>query len=166
MRLKVPLETIFNQLNNALDTLSGAQYSQPVLSLSNATIGQHTRHIIELFQELLKGYPKGIVNYDDRRRDLLLEHDISMARGAIVAILAQLFEVDKPLQLKGNYLNDQVSELSVDSTYYREVIYNLEHAIHHMAYIRIAMNELGNIQIPPAFGVAASTNRFRKVCVQ
>ncbi len=166
MLLKRPLETTLNQLNNALDQLSGEQYSQPVLALNNATIGQHTRHIIELFLELQKGYANGIVNYDKRRRDMLLEHDISMACSAIANILVHIFEEDKPLQLKGNYVNDQVAELLVNSTYYREVIYNLEHAIHHMAYIRIAMNELGNIQIPPEFGVAASTNRFSKVCVQ
>ena len=60
----------------------------------------------------------------------------------------------------------KAAELSVNSTYFSEIIYNLEHTIHHMAYIRIAINELGSIKLPAEFGVAASTNRFRKVCVQ
>ena len=59
------------------------------------------RHIIELFQELQKGYENGIVNYDNRQRDMLLENDISMARSAIADILKQLFEEDKPLLLEG-----------------------------------------------------------------
>jgi len=44
----------------------------------------------------------------------------------------------------------------------RELVYNIEHAIHHMAIIRIAIeNEFDSVSIDKHFGVAYSTIRFR-----
>ena len=50
----------------------------------------------------------------------------------------------------------------------RELTYNNEHAIHHMAILRIAlMQESMNVSISENFGVANSTIKYREaVCVQ
>jgi hypothetical protein len=56
--------------------------------------------------------------------------------------------------------------MDVSTNYYREVIYNLEHTIHHMALIRVGINELGNIDLPKDFGVAPSTIKYKQLCVQ
>jgi hypothetical protein len=45
------------------------------ISLSSATIGEHTRHVIEMFQCLLNNYESGVVNYDERARDIVLQTD-------------------------------------------------------------------------------------------
>jgi len=43
-----------------------------------------------------------------------------------------------------------------------ELVYNIEHAIHHMAIIRIAVEkELPSIKLDKYFGLACSTIRFR-----
>jgi hypothetical protein len=39
-----------------MQQLSNAEYAKPYLSLSSATIGEHTRHVIEMFQCLLNNY--------------------------------------------------------------------------------------------------------------
>jgi hypothetical protein len=44
--------------------LSQTEYSNSCAELSNATIGEHTRHIIEMFQCLENQYDLGVVNYD------------------------------------------------------------------------------------------------------
>jgi len=45
----------------------------------------------------------------------------------------------------------------------RELAYNIEHAIHHMAIIKIGINEVSPyILLPSAFGVASSTIRHLK----
>jgi hypothetical protein len=47
-----------NELNHLLRQLSEKEYSNPCLELSNATIGEHIRHIIEMFQCLENQYEK------------------------------------------------------------------------------------------------------------
>ena len=52
------------------------------------------------------------------------------------------------------------------SNYYREVMYNLEHAIHHHALIKIGIQQFTAIELPESFGVAPSTMQYRKACAQ
>ena len=75
MLLKHPIQNVFVQLSESLNQLSDGEYIQPSTILFNATIGQHVRHIIELFLCLEKGYEEGIVNYEKRKSDYRIETD-------------------------------------------------------------------------------------------
>lgn len=57
-------------------------------------------------------------------------------------------------------------EVRIESNYFRELLYNLEHCIHHQALIKVAVLQLDYLQIDPDFGVARSTLEYRKQCVQ
>jgi hypothetical protein len=63
MKIKKAVKNVFVQLSESLKHLSDEEYSRPSAVLFSATIGQHVRHIIELFIELDKGYKSGCVNY-------------------------------------------------------------------------------------------------------
>lgn len=67
MMLKQPLQHVFAQISETLSQLIDAEYIQPSKILSAATIGQHVRHIIELFQCLETGYEEGIINYEKEK---------------------------------------------------------------------------------------------------
>ena len=69
----------FVQLSQSLSQLNNEQYTRPSVILFNATIGQHVRHIIELFTCLETGYETGVVNYEKRKRDHLIENDKELA---------------------------------------------------------------------------------------
>ena len=69
MQLQKAIQNVFLQLDVSLQELTPQQYIQPSKTLFNATIGQHVRHIIELFVCLEEGYERGLVTYDKRRRD-------------------------------------------------------------------------------------------------
>ena len=131
--------------------------------LSNATIGEHMRHIIELFGCLLENYDYGLINYDDRKRDLLLQTDKNEAIAIIEKYLLELDKPNKPLSLTHNCFSP--IEL-LQTNYFRELIYNLEHSIHHQALIKVALHSLPHIKIPNSFGVAPSTLEYRKQCAQ
>jgi hypothetical protein len=136
-------------------------YIQPSPMLSQSTIGQHVRHIVELYQGLLAGYGSGQISYDDRKRDRTIETDKAAAEKTIAYIAAQLPKPNIPLQISGE-LNGQ--SYCIQSNYEREVLYNLEHAIHHMALIKVAVIEMTAIELPKEFGVAPATLQYRAQC--
>jgi hypothetical protein len=139
------------------------RYNNPCEALSNATIGQHSRHIIELYQCLLKGYASGKINYDDRKRNALYENDATAAIAVIKEIQEKLEQPDKQVNI---FCGTNDNSVCIESNYYREVLYNLEHCIHHQALIKVALLTIKNIDIDGGFGVAPSTLQHRAECAQ
>ncbi len=162
--------SIFNKSNNALseiisllEQLPGQEnYTAPCHELSQATIGQHTRHVIELYQCLLAGYEGGVVNYDDRKRNKLYENSKEEAIAVIKEIQSGLVRPDKTLHV----VCGAEEPVTIASNYNREVLYNLEHCIHHQALIRVALIASDTVPVSDEFGVAPSTIQYRKQCAQ
>ena len=137
----------------------GGAYTEPCDALSNATIGQHTRHIIEFYHCLLEGYEKGCFSYDNRRRETQIETDAAYAEALMYRIINELDKPNKSLcftyLLRGE--NHEVL-----TSYEREIIYSLDHCIHHQALIRVAVLSLTGNQLPESFGVAPATMAYRE----
>ena len=166
MQFRKVIENVFFQLTDSLEQLSPAEYSQSSKILFNASIGQHVRHIIELYVCLYNGYETGTVNYEKRKRDVRIETDKDFAIELMQMICNNIEKVDKDLLLESNYDEQSTDEINVATNYYRELLYNLEHTVHHMALIRVGINEVSTINIPEGFGVATSTIKYRKTCAQ
>ena len=166
MQLQQAVNNVFVQLSATLDQLSQEQYVQPCQSLLNATIGQHVRHIIELFQCLEIGYDEGLVNYEKRKRDAVIESSKDFANNLLREVHQGLDRPNKVLNLEACYEEDSSNPIIIATNFYREIAYNLEHTIHHMALIRVGINEVAEIELPAEFGVASSTIKFRKECAQ
>jgi hypothetical protein len=166
MQLQQAVNNIFVQLADSLNQLSQEEYSQPCKTLFNNTIGQHVRHIIELFQCLEKGYESGVVNYEKRKRDTAIEADKELASRLLLEIHGALSKENKALTLEASYDDHTTEPILFDTNYNREIAYNLEHTIHHMALIRVGINEISSIELPEDFGVASSTVKYRKQCAQ
>ncbi|HJS54890.1 MAG TPA: hypothetical protein VJ765_10110 [Chitinophagaceae bacterium] len=164
--LKKPIQHVFVQLSETLNQLSNEEYVRPSNILLNATIGQHVRHIIELFQCLEKGYDEGVVNYEKRKRDHQIEIDKELASSLLKEIYQNIGRTNKDIILEAEDYNDTMQIVSIPSNYYRELAYNLEHTIHHMALIRVGVNEVSPIMLPEEFGVAYSTVKYRQQCAQ
>jgi hypothetical protein len=154
---------ILNRLNSMLLQLSDEQYSSGCSQLGGASIGAHTRHIIELFQCLDSQYDSGNINYDSRARNKQLEQRVKKASDAIQALKENLNKENKSLYLKQQLAE---AEVIVASNYERELLYNLEHCIHHEALIKVALREHNDIVVSEDFGVAASTIAYKKQCAQ
>lgn len=166
MQLQQAVNTVFVQLAESLAQISQQEYVQPCKTLFNNTIGQHVRHVIELFQCLEKGYEQGVVNYEKRKRDLAIETDKELASRLLREIHSGLGRNDKQLTLEATYEDHATEPLAIATNYYREVAYNLEHTIHHMALIRVGLTEVTSITLPENFGVASSTIKYKKQCAQ
>jgi len=133
--------------------------------LSHSSIGQHVRHIIELYTCLEDGYTNGTVNYEKRKRDHRIENDKTLALALLDNIAEGLAKGNKSLVLEAAYGLD-TEPVQFDTNYYREIAYNLEHTIHHMALIKVGIGEVSDMQVPGEFGVAPSTLQSRKACAQ
>ncbi|HNP33010.1 MAG TPA: DinB family protein [Flavobacterium sp.] len=157
------LNKALNELVSLLNQLSSDDFTSPCKALSNSTIGEHTRHIIEMFQCLENQYESGVVNYDKRNRDYRIQSDTNFALHCIADIKSQLLKEDKKLKLQ-QFIDCE--EILIDSNYFRELLYNLEHCIHHQALIKVAVLQFDHLQIDDNFGVARSTIEYRKQCAQ
>jgi hypothetical protein len=166
MHLQQAIRGVFGQLTHSLDLLTPAQYAHPGKLLSRSSIGQHVRHIIELFVCLEEGYAGGTVNYEKRRRDHRIETDKELAVSLLGNIAAGLNKANRQLRLEATYSDEQGELLQFDTNYYREIAYNLEHTIHHMALIKVGIGEISDMAVPETFGVAASTLKHKKACAQ
>ena len=151
-----------NELAGLLQQLSQSQYNAKIPELSGATIGEHTRHIIEMFQCLFNE-SDSTINYDSRQRDLLLQTDIETAIAALNEMGRKVPATNQPLTLI-QYINGE--EYRIASNTFRELLYNLEHAIHHEALIKVALTKWDNISVSADFGVARSTIEYRNQCAQ
>lgn len=155
------IQQTLTELSNLLAQLSSQDYSNPCPALSNSTIGEHTRHSIEMFQCLENQYELGVVNYDNRQRDYKIQTDPEFAKVAIQNVINNLRKVNKKIILQ-QIIDGE--ELNIESNYDRELLYNLEHCIHHQALIKVAVLQNENLQIDANFGVARSTIEYRKQC--
>ncbi len=166
MKFKTPISNILDQIANLLDQLTDVQYVQPIKVLSGSTLGQHIRHILEFLIELDKGYSKGIIDYDQRERNHNLETNKEFTKITILQIKDTLLKPNQDLLLQIDFINNAEYSIPVSTNYFRELVYNLEHAVHHMALIRIGVQAISEIELPHEFGVASSTIQFRKACAQ
>ncbi len=164
MQLQKAVRTVLTQLSDSLDQLSRDQYTRSCRSLSGNSIGRHVRHIIEMFQCLDEGYEQGVVDYDKRKRDEQLENHKVIAQRLLQDIVLRLNRMNKPLFLHMYYDELLLDPEIIESNYFREITYNLEHSIHHMALLRIGMLEMGGISLPDGYGVAFSTIKHNRKC--
>jgi len=157
---------ILDQLSSVIGQLTDTEFTHPSETLSNSSIGQHLRHTLEFFFCLEQGYEQGVINYDKRAHDKLIETDKEVALLAIDRIRQFIFKKtqDKSLLLEVGYDLNSDENVSVKTNYFRELTYNIEHAVHHMAIMKIGIREVApHTTISPDFGVAASTLRYREM---
>jgi uncharacterized damage-inducible protein DinB len=129
-----------------------------------AEVGPHLRHIIEHFQQLIKGLVLGSVNYDIRERELSLEQDVAVLRARIAGLilaLRALTSADMQATIEVFLLGrlDGSVQFSAPSTVFRELLFVISHATHHYALLTNLLRAHG-VVLPPCFGKAPATAQY------
>ncbi len=156
---------ILDQLKTTVEQILPQDFRRPSAALSESTIGQHLRHTLEFFLCLEKGIDVGIVNYDKRNHDVHMETDKDMAIEVIARVNTFIARTtqDQDLKLEMAYGRHSETEDIIFTNYFRELTYTIEHAIHHMALMKIGIREVAPyVNLPEHFGVAHSTVRFKE----
>ena len=149
-------------VQSILCQINDEDYSTSLKTLKGASIGKHIRHIVEFYECLLFNSADNIVNYDLRKRNLLLEENVKYTNDFITEIIDMLVKIENNsrILLMSKYQNQIVS---MESSIYREITYNIEHTVHHLAIISIAIPiHFDYINLSANFGYADSTIQYLK----
>jgi hypothetical protein len=157
-----------SQLQLLIKRLSDEQLAERLAILGGSSLGKHVRHILEFYICLCDSLETGKLNYDLRKRDKEMETSTKKCLHIITGILVTLdqYDTDFPMKLYADYsVSEENGKITLDTTFYRELLYNGEHIVHHLAIIRIGMASKENfIEIEENMGVAASTIRNKNIC--
>jgi len=155
------LKQQLKSLNDLLTSLSDEQYLFKSVHLGQSSIGAHTRHIIELLKCAIDGYEMGRIDYINRERNFGIQENKCLAQEILLQLMSQIFKEDKMLHLAVEGL-ESLPEFDISTTYLREIVYNTEHTVHHLALIKVALIEMNLDIVNPDFGMAYSTLKFNK----
>jgi hypothetical protein len=163
MEIKEACHNILEQVGGIIEQISNSDFVKPVQAFNGATIGQHFRHSLEFFQCLMSGYSLSEVSYDKREHDKDLESNKLLALDLINKIKLFIIhcDVSKHISLSVSYNPESDAEVSIDSNMAREITYNIEHIVHHMALVKIGIKEVcPQVSLPVEFGIAVSTIKY------
>lgn len=142
-------------------SLTPAQYTAKCTLLNGVSIAEHLRHSYEFYHCLMLALETKQLNYENRLRDRSIENDLNYA-------LERMQQLKENLGCKMNNCamelhSKESPDLIVQTSFERELVYCLDHAIHHQALIKIGLKEqeLSHL-VHQDFGVAYSTLRYRK----
>lgn len=161
MNLQTTAIQSLDELSMAFQHLNTDEYGQPLEILHGNSIGKHVRHVVEFFECLDLGNFELEVDYDDRKRNLFLETDAGYALDRIAEIQKAIVAYEeKMLTLKVDYGH---GKQNVCTTLFRELVYNIEHCVHHLAILKIGIEmHFPHVELHPELGVAYSTQQFQK----
>jgi len=157
--------TLLNQLEDSIRQASKDDFIKPSQILNNSSIGQHVRHTLEFFLCLIDAVPSKKLDYDKRKHDKYIEEDKELALSVLNSIREFIMNNHENfnLELTVNYDLENELNTTIGSNFYRELAYNIEHAIHHMALIKIGIQDVcPYVKVDSSFGVASSTIRYQK----
>jgi hypothetical protein len=165
----LPHQIVLENLKMVLLKIDANSFIQKNKMLSGGSIGEHFRHIVEFYQCCLSQKDSDEINYDLRPRNKCLEENLSLGIQTIDSILDTLKKLNdkEPRILKLATSNERLSELSgeIKTSLLRELVYCMDHCIHHQSLIKIALIEQNLIHfVDSSFGVAFSTQKYRKQC--
>ena len=161
---------ILAQGEDLLRALSAEAYIRRVPLAFNGCIGGHYRHCLDHFTSLLRGLDADEVDYDHRERDARIESKPDFALALTRQMRARLEALppgalDAPMKARCEVSYAHGDSPVTGSTFGREMVYAIAHAIHHYALISI-MARLMEVSLPEHFGVAPSTVAQQKATGQ
>lgn len=166
MNGKEGIANIVNQINSILSNIEDGLYSAPLAIYNGSSIGQHFRHIYDFFRCLAYGSTQQIVDYAQRERDLQIEQDPLFAMTAFSRELEVLLGLEEhtPVAVRGDFSTQQEAARPVyASSLGREITFVHDHAVHHLAIIKIGLQAAApDLLKDKNFGVAPSTVKFRQ----
>jgi choline dehydrogenase-like flavoprotein len=161
MNCKQGTAIIIGQMTDLLGRIADDTYAKSLLLFNGSSIGQHFRHIVDFYGCLTRGVGGGRVDYAQRQRDTRIETEPGYAAAVLQQFYEQLATMDEVCQVE--VVADFSAELNetrpvVLSTVGREMMYAYDHAVHHLAMIKMGLKSVAPaLEVDRNLGVAPST---------
>lgn len=157
---------ISRQISAVLTGLSPEDYTAPLNIFEGGTLGKHFRHIIDFYLCLLRDANLDIVDFANRDRNPLIEQNPRIAQEMINEIAERVKGLDEnqSIRVKAEFsANPNQPRPIFQTSIGRELMYAYDHALHHLAIIRIGLREQRpDMPIAQEFGVAPSTIKYER----
>lgn len=154
---------VLHELVQFIQQLDDDSYSCSPQPLFDSPIGNHVRHILDIYQALMQS-EHNFIDYDLRRRGADVETKRSAALKELVEIENWLLALDQAQFetvkiVKTEVCLSQQDSEKFTSTFSRELCFASSHATHHLALLMAIAKSL-NIRINGQLGLAPATASF------
>jgi len=126
--------------------------------------GAHIRHVLDHYQALRDGFSSGLVDYDCRTRQSEVETNRQIAEQELLDAkkwLLSLGEESVAVKVKSEVSLCECCTITIDSDSARELLYVLNHTVHHMAYVALLL-KFNGVVVNDAIGMAPATASHRR----
>ncbi|WP_194842473.1 DinB family protein [Endozoicomonas sp. OPT23] len=155
---------VVDQLIEFVESLSEEDYRFNDSELFMSSIGQHLRHILDLYQVMIEPQQEDLVDYDVRRRGLALESEkeaglveLRDLRSWLEALPVE--SLKQGVLVKTEVLLSETCSVQLPSTFARELVFTASHLTHHLALMVTIAKVIGH-KVDDAVGLAPATNTF------
>jgi len=142
-----------------LTAMTNEQYCMRAKPYVNSSIGEHLRHILDLYYALNQNV--AVIDYDIRRRGALVEScrltgltELQQIKTWLLTLQPEMMNNKVMMSTEVSVLDTQV--VQVESSLIRELIFVSSHAIHHYALMD-ASAKLCEVDTPKNMGLAPAT---------
>ncbi len=156
---------LIQQLIDLIGQFDQAQFTRPLKAFNGASVGQHTRHIYDFYQCFLDGIARHNIDYAERERNLHIEQDPVYAVSVFTEINGKIGTLKSgKIDVLSDFSPEHDSErVRVGSSIDRELMFLHDHAVHHLAIIKIGLRlAFPGLIFENDLGVAPSTIRHRQ----
>lgn len=164
------LNQCLEQIQQTLDVVNECQNRDDIYD--NHNIGKHLRHVYDHFIAVMNGSASGDINYNLRNRDSMIERDINASYQQLAALVTWVENLAAPAEEVVQVISEvdcaKEQSQTFTSTLGRELLYLINHTIHHLAFIKLLLSHQ-NIMLPEAIGLAPSTASYLRthpLCTQ
>lgn len=161
--IKGSIESL-EQVIEFIETMDDVIYQQAPKPLFDSSIGQHLRHILDLYIALIAPTKPLVIDYDVRRRGITLESvrleglkELQQVRTWLLALDPS--ELTQAVQISTEVSVASVQTIQCDSSFGRELCFASSHLIHHLALMVAIAKYLGQ-QVSADLGLAPTTATF------
>ena len=156
------ISAILQNLNRGvslLNSIDDKQYSDDSTAPYHSSIGVHMRHILDVFDCVLKGFESGMIDLSDRQRNEIAERHVNAGIDYFAEIMSRLSDLedadlDQVVRVKDDL---GLGMVTANYTLAAALIQAHSHAIHHFASIGYIIAQLG-IRLPDGdFGYNPTT---------
>jgi uncharacterized damage-inducible protein DinB len=153
------INNLHDQTDLVFEALNALDTSHLPQAFSGSGVSQHLRHMHDHERAVQASLSSGIVDYNQRRRNDPAERDFQVAFDTSQHLRHTWFNADlsdRPVEVRSQISVTDHHTLTLPSTLWREVMYLIHHNIHHLAYIKLLLEQKG-ILLPDAIGLAPAT---------